>query len=166
MLFGSNVKRLNDDDMKKIIPIIIMMICAFTSCSDNDEPIENVTDQQIKEIASVLNGTFVNNDDDKNIHEITFAPYPAPQEEDFTIPGEYVDIDKKVMVYGECEEVEYFGDMPISTEWRYIIDIPYEGAQPELWFYPISVYGRYETHDITIINSTSFVLDDKTYYKQ
>lgn len=152
--------------MKKIIPIIIMLICAFTSCSDDDEPIESVTDQQAKEIASVLNGTFVNNDDDKNIHEITFTPYPSPKEEEFTIPGEYVDIDRKVTVYGECKEVEYIVDYPVSTEWRYIIDIPYEGAQPELWFYPISVYGRYETHDITIINSTSFVLDDKTYYKQ
>lgn len=141
------------------------MICAFTSCSDDDEPIESATEQQAKEIASVLNGTFVNKDDDKNIHEITFSPYSAPKEEEFTITGD-IPIDRKVKVYGECKEVEYIIDYPISTDWRYIIEIPYEGAQPELWFYPISVYGRYETHDITIINSISFVLDDKTYYKQ
>lgn len=156
--------------MNKIISIVLMLICAFTSCSKGDEPIEDDTiSLQVKEIASVLNGKFINQTDGlagTERHEIIFTPYSSPKQEEFTIPGEYVDIDKTVMVLGECKEIEYFGDMPVSTDWRYIVDIAYEGAQPELWFYPVSVYGRYETHDITIISDTSFILDNITYNKQ
>lgn len=159
--------------MKKIIPIIIMMICAFTSCSDDDEPIESVTDQQANKIAEVLNGTFIGSEyisttNTTHTYEITFTPYSSPQEMEFTIPGEYVNLERNVTVYGECKELEYYDDhlLQTDTDWRYIVNIAYEGAQPELWFYPISVYGRYETHDITIISNTSFILDDITYYKE
>lgn len=150
--------------MKKILFFLMTALFAV-SCSNDDEPTDNTINQQIKEIADVLNGKFVSNDD-TNLREITFTPYSSPKEEEFTIPGEYADIDKKVIVYGECTEVEHFGDFPVSMDWRYIINISYEDAQPELWFYPAGVYGRYETHDITIINSTSFALDNITFNKQ
>lgn len=154
--------------MKKIIPFAIMALSVM-SCSKEEEPMESATEQQAIEIAKVLDGKFIGTEQQLTglkTYEITFRPYQYPKKEEFTIPGEYVDIDKKVIVFGECTEVEYFGNQPVDTEWRYSVNIAYDGAQPELWFYPISVYGKYETHDITIINNTSFRLDDITYKKQ
>lgn len=154
--------------MKKIISFISIAFLAlsFVGCSSGDEPTESATDRQIKEIAAVLNGTFFATVDGfvgSFDYELTFTPYSSPKQEEFTISG----IEKNVTVYGECLEKEYYKDnLQASTEWRYIINIAYEGAQPQLWLYPIGVYGRYETHDITIINNSSFLLDDITYTKQ
>ncbi len=156
--------------MKKILFFFVIAL-SLASCSDSDEPVYNATDKQAEEIATVLNGTFVATIDDlagTKTHEITFTPYEVPKEMEFTIPGEYVNLERKVKVYGECHVSEYYNDHLLQTDddWRYIINIAYEGAQPELWLYPIGVYGRYETHDITIINKTSFILDKVNYNKQ
>lgn len=159
--------------MRKILSLISIALLAisFVGCSNDDEPTESITEKQVNEIASILNGKFfatVNDLAGTKTYEITFTPYASPKEMEFTIPGEYVNLEKKVKVYGECKEVEYYNDhlLQTDTDWRYIINVGYEGAQPELWFYPISVYGRYETHKIKVINSNSFTLDDITYTKQ
>lgn len=159
--------------MRKLLFLISIALLAisFVGCSKDDEPTESATEKQVDKIAAVLNGKFSATIKDlagTKTNEITFTPYASPKDMEFTIPAEYVSLKKKVRVYGECKEVEYYNDhlLQTDTEWRYIINIAYEGAQPELLFYPISVYGRYETHKITIIDSKSFTLDDITYTKQ
>jgi len=157
--------------MRKILSFIGIAIFAlsFAACgSDDDEPTESAIDKQAKEIAAVLNGTFTAQGSGNFTYELTFKPYATPKQTEFTIPGEYANIEQSVTVYGTCDDKEYLSGKDFSsTEWRYIINIAYEGAQPELWLYPISITGKYETHDITIINSSSFILDDKlTYTKE
>lgn len=163
MLYGyADCKNL--DDMRKTISLIFAAL-AFISCSKDDEPTEDAVSKQVQKIAAILDGTFVSNDD-TNAHELVFTPYASPKKEEFTIPGEYADIEKKVTVYGECRKTEHYAASPVITDWKYIVNIAYEGAQPELWLYPIGIYGRYETYDISIVNNTTFILDNKTYYKQ
>ena len=158
--------------MKKFLFIkIIILSMLFVGCSNDDAPQESTKDNQAKEIAAILNGKFTATVKDlvgTKTYEIAFTPYPTSQKVKFTIPREYVNIDKDAIIYGECEDVEYYNDhlLPTSTKWRYSVNIAYEGAQPKLWFYPIGIYGKYETHDLTIINSTSFTLDGITYTKQ
>ncbi len=147
------------------------MTLIFASCSKDDKPITNATDKQAEEISAVLSGKFIATTDDlagTKTSEIVFIPYSSPQDVEFIIPGEYINLERKVKVYGECNITQYYNDHLLQTDndWRYIINIEYEGAQPELWFYPIGVSGKYETHDITIIDETAFMLDNITYYKQ
>ncbi len=146
-----------------------MMICAFTSCSkDDDIPVDSATDKQIKEIATLLNGTFIGSEyssitNTTQTYEMTFNPYPSPKSEEWMNGS----ISEDVLMYGECEVLEYYNDHLLqSTEhWKYNIEIAYEGAQPRLNFYP-DVYGRTETYSITINSASSFILDDITFNKQ
>lgn len=151
--------------MKKTLFSLILALLAV-SCSSDDEQI-NPTEDRANEIAHVLNGKFVGSELSETtnmtrVTEITFSPYASPKTE------EWIDntISKSIIFYGTCEVVEYYDDhlLESSRNWKYSINIAYEGAQPKLDFYP-DVYGRTESHTISIINNSSFVLDDITYNK-
>lgn len=155
------------NNMKQvIIYIILATFCA--SCSNDDEQIESGTEGQTKEIAQVLNGKFVGFEysettNTTKVCEITFIPYTSPKTEEWIENT----TTKLITFYGICEMIEYYNDhlLEVDNTWKYSIDIAYDGAQPELKFYP-DVYGRTESHKITIINSSSFIIDDVTYTKQ
>ena len=154
--------------MGKVIPIIIMALCAFTSCSKNEEPTESATERQIKEIAAVLNGKFVGSEYSSTTnttqhYEIIFIPYASPKIEEW-MNGT---ISKKVKMYGECDVLEYYNDhlLETSSHWKYNIEIAYEGAQYKLNYYP-DVYGRTETHTIALNGASSFIADGITFNKK
>lgn len=154
--------------MKKHLILLISAIFLLASCSSDDEPVNDAVNEQINSIASVLNGTFIASEyssvtNTTEVTEITFNPYSTPKKE------EWIDnsISKEILMYGECTIVHYFNDHLLETtnEWKYNIEIAYEGAQPKLNYYP-DVYGRTESHSITIDSSSSFTLDGVIYNKQ
>lgn len=154
-------------DMKKILLFLVAALC-LTACSNDDEPTVNATDKQAAEIASVLNGRFVSSvysetTNTTDVTEITFSPYLEPRTEEWTSNG----TSKKVMFYGMCDVVTYHNNhlLEVSKTWKYNIRVAYEGAQPELNFYP-EAYGLTESHKLSVISSTSFTLDNKTFTKQ
>lgn len=140
----------------------------LASCGNDDEPYVNTTDKQVSEIASVLNGRFVSSvysqtTKTTEVTDITFQPYSAPVTEEWTENG----TSKKVVFYGTCNVVTYYNDhlLEVSNTWKYNIRVAYDGAQPELNFYP-EAYGLTETHKLSAVSSSSFMLDNKKFIKQ
>lgn len=153
-------------EMKKILMFIIVALC-MTACGD-DEPKVNQTDKRAAEIAAVLNGRFVSSvysqtTNTTEVTDITFQAYSEPVTEEWTGNG----TSKKVVFYGTCDVVTYYNDhlLEVSRTWKYNIRVAYDGAQPELNFYP-EAYGLTETHKLSAVSSSSFMLDNKTFTKQ
>ena len=153
--------------MKKLLMFLFTALC-LASCGNDDEPDVNTTDKQVSEIASVLNGRFVSSvysqtTNTTEVTEITFQPYSAPVTEEWTENG----TSKKVVFYGTCNVVTYYNDhlLEVSKTWKYNIRVAYDGAQPELNFYP-EAYGLTETHKLSAVSSSSFMFDNKKFIKQ
>lgn len=154
-------------DMKKLLMFLFTALC-LASCGNDDEPDVNTTDKQVSEIASVLNGRFVSSvysqtTNTTEVTEITFSPYSEPRNEEWISNG----TSKKVVFYGMCDVVTYYNDhlLEVSKTWKYNIRVAYDDSQPELNFYP-EAYGLTETHKLSAVSSSSFMLDNKKFIKQ
>lgn len=160
--------------MKQILQFALVVLFAIliSSCSSDDyEPSVKINHVE-KEIAAVLNGKFIGSkqslsDNIIEYQEITFTPYSEPVSEKWTEEGSHIDIEKDVVMFGECDVLKYYNDhlMEISSHWKYSINVSYDGAQPRLYFYP-DFYGRYELHYITKKSPTSFELDGILFNKE
>lgn len=147
-------------------------MCVFaalclTACGDDDEPkIEDTLETEAAQIASNLNGTFTASWQSIGLtqnEEFQFKPYAKPVKQDITITGEYVNIDKSVTIYGECEQTTYYNDhlSEVSHSYLYTVEVPYTGAQPRLTVYNHSggdIYGKSFTYDLRNVKASSFEL--------
>lgn len=151
--------------MKKILILFIASI--FAACSGDDEPITPEISNEVKVIWQSLNGTYIGSKPDLGTlvyyEEITFRPYSEPIFEEWDNGYKT----EEIPMFGECSVLQYYNDhiTEVTKEWKYNIDIAYKNAQPTLNYYP-SVYGRTETHSITIKDTNTFELDGIIYVKK
>ena len=165
--------------MKKIpyaIAVTITVALTFVSCSKDDNPPVQIN-QVEQELSTLLNGKFygAKKESAANIwdcQEITFYPYDTPKREQYKQYGDYVSIDKNIIMFGECDVVKYYlidgkdGRLMESFKHlKYSIKVAYNGAQPRLYLYP-DFYGIYEFYEITKKSSSSFEMDGILYNRQ
>ncbi len=97
--------------MKKVLLFFISALLLSACSKEDNEPTENANDRKLAEIASVLNSRFTSTTDDisgTKTKELIFSPYSFPKEMEFSIPSEYTSLERKVTVYGECKDIEYY----------------------------------------------------------
>lgn len=167
--------------MKKIIPIIIMVICAFTSCSKDDDIEQPQIDATMKEIWASLNGSykathyFSNSGKEWYSETIEFYPYKEPKEitptvmmfPSFTAYGTATITDTRV------------SDIAGSSTCYYSIDVAYNGATPTISFFEYGesgeVINKEDKRNIKNWNNAQFDMWDYglseteniiTYYRQ
>lgn len=157
--------------------MIAFSAILFLSCGGDDDTAPKINQAEI-ELASILKGEFIgskNNLSDALIEcrEIIFTPYTTPVIEKYSVNGKYINIDRDLTIYGECDIKQYYianNDnkehlMEVSYHWKYSINVAYDGAQPELYLLPEN-YGRYEVYDITKKSSSSFEMGGISYNRR
>ncbi|MCM1152506.1 MAG: hypothetical protein NC328_02480 [Muribaculum sp.] len=159
--------------MKKLLMCLFAALC-LTACGDDDEPkIEDKLDAEAASIAAHLNGTFEASWESLGStqhEEFVFTPYAKPQKTDITIPGEYVNIDKTVTIFGSCVQTTYYNDhlLEVSKNYLYTVTVPYTGATPRLTVYTHTdgfIYGNYSVYDLRNVTSSAFEMSYDGSYR-
>lgn len=160
--------------MRKFVMFMITAL-LLTACGNDDEPkIEDTLDKEAASIAACLNGTFAaswQSLGSTQHEEFVFTPYATPQKHDITIPGEYVNIDKTVTIFGKCVHKTYYNDhlLETSKDYLYTVDVRYTGATPRLTVYTYSdglIYGNYSFYELRNVSTASFEMSIEGDYRK
>jgi len=164
--------------MKKLLMCLFAALCLIACGDDDEQKIEDTLEKEAASIAAHLNGKFAASWESlgSTLHEeFVFTPYATPKKTDITIPGEYVDIDKAVTIFGSCVLTTYYNDhlLEVSKNYLYTVEVPYTGARPRLTVYAHNdglIYGNYYTYDLRNVTSSAFEMsydgDYRNFVKQ
>lgn len=159
--------------MKKTL-ITLFAIFALTACGNDDEPnVDDSLEKESAEVAAKLNGTFAASWESLGLTQyevFVFTPYEKPQKTEINIPGEYVNKDKTVTIYGRCIHTSFYNDhlSEVAKDYLYSVEIPYNGATPRLIVYTNNngiIHGNWHTYDLRNVTSSSFEMDYSGSYR-